>query len=71
MKKIINLFILLSIVLTSCKKNILDIHPQDRIAETAVWGDEALIQAYQNELYNAIPHGFYIHMYSKYTDEAY
>ena len=37
----------------------------------AVWGDEALIKAYHNELYNAIPHGFYIHMYSKYTDETY
>ena len=71
MKKIVKLFVLFSIVLTSCKKNILDIQPQDRIAESAVWGDQALIQAYENELYNAIPHGFYIHMYSKYTDEAY
>ena len=71
MKKIIGLFILISIVLTSCKKDVLDIAPQDRIAETAVWADEALIKAYHNELYNAIPHGFYIHMYSKYTDEAY
>jgi hypothetical protein len=71
MKKIIKLFVLFSIVLTSCKNNILDIQPQDRIAESAVWGDQALIEAYENELYNAIPHGFYIHMYSKYTDEAY
>src|SRR5674476_921701 len=71
MKKIIGIFILLSIVLLSCKKNILDIDPQDKIAETAVWGDESLIKAYHNALYNAIPHGFYIHMYSKYADEAY
>jgi hypothetical protein len=56
---------------TSCDKGILDISPQDRIAEDAVWQDESLIKAYHNELYNAIPHGFYIHMYSKYTDEAY
>lgn len=71
MKKIIVSFFLLSIFLASCKKNILDIDPQDRIAETAVWVDENLIKAYHNTLYNAIPHGFYIHMYSKYTDEAY
>jgi starch-binding outer membrane protein, SusD/RagB family len=71
MKKIIGLFILFSIFLTSCKRNALDVDPQDRIAETAVWSDEALIKAYHNELYNAIPHGFYIHMYSKYTDETY
>jgi hypothetical protein len=71
MKKVITLFILFSVVLFSCKRNVLDIDPQDRIAENAVWADEALIRAYHNELYNAIPHGFYIHMYSKYTDEAY
>lgn len=71
MKNILRLFILLSVVLTSCEKNALDIDPQDRLAESAVWADEALIKAYHNELYNALPHGFYIHMYSKYTDEAY
>jgi starch-binding outer membrane protein, SusD/RagB family len=71
MKQIIKLFILSSIVLASCKKNVLDVTPQDRIAETAVWADESLIKAYHNELYNAVPHGFFIHMYSKYTDEAY
>lgn len=55
----------------SCERDILDISPQDRIAEDAVWSDEGLITAFHNELYNALPHGFYIHMYSKYTDEAY
>jgi starch-binding outer membrane protein, SusD/RagB family len=71
MKKILGLFILFSIVLASCKKNVLDIAPQDSVSENAVWSDENLIKAYQNSLYNAIPHGFYIHMYSKFTDEAY
>jgi len=71
MKKIIGLLTILSIFLASCRKNALDIDPKDRIAESAVWVDESLIKAYHNELYNAIPHGFYIHMYSKYTDEAY
>jgi starch-binding outer membrane protein, SusD/RagB family len=55
----------------SCDADILNISPQDRIAEDAVWSDVNLITAYHNELYNSIPHGFYIHMYSKYTDEAY
>lgn len=71
MKKLIKIFTVFSIVLVSCKKNVLDITPLDRVAENAVWSDEALIKAYHNELYNAIPHGFVIHMYSKYTDEAY
>lgn len=71
MKKLIGIFIILSSVLFSCKKDILEIDPLDRVAEKSVWSDESLIRAYHNELYNAIPHGFYIHMYSKYTDEAY
>lgn len=71
MKNKITFFIIISIVLFACKKDVLDIDPQDRIPEEAVWADEALIKAYLNESYNALPHGFYIHMYSKYTDEAY
>ena len=71
MKKIIGSLLLFSIFLVSCRKKALDIPPKDRIADNAVWVDEALVKAYHNELYNAIPHGFYIHMYSKYTDEAY
>lgn len=56
----------------SCKKNILEISPQDRIAEDAVWNDPALITAYHDELYNSENHGFTINgMYDKYTDEVY
>ncbi|MFC2138325.1 RagB/SusD family nutrient uptake outer membrane protein, partial [Bacteroidota bacterium] len=62
---------LLVLFCISCDQNILDISPQDRISDAAVWNDEILIKAYQASLYIAIPHGFYIHMYSKYTDEAY
>jgi len=72
MKKIITLFILTTVVLVSCKKDLLkEITPLDRVPETAVWSDESLIKAYHNELYNAIPHGFGIHLYSKFADEAY
>ena len=68
-KRIIPVLLILSCI--SCDKNILDISPQDRISDAAVWNDEVLIKAYLASLYNVIPHGFYIHMYSKYTDEAY
>jgi hypothetical protein len=71
MKKILVLFTFGFIVLASCKRNVLDIDPQNAISENSVWQDESLIKAYHNELYNAIPHGFYIHMYSKFSDEAY
>lgn len=67
-----NLIILLTcLCFVGCKKNILDIVPQDRIGENVVWTDEGLVRAYHTSLYNAIPHGFYLHMHSKYTDEAY
>jgi hypothetical protein len=68
MKKL--LFLLPLLVCFSCKKNILDLSPQNAVSDAAVWTDANLIGAYQVELYNAIPHGFYIHMYSKMTDEA-
>ena len=56
----------------SCKKNILDIPPQDQLDEGAVWSDPKLIEEYHNELYSSEIHGFQINsMYSKYTDEVY
>lgn len=70
MKKLIILIFALSSLL-GCNDDILDAPPQDRISEDAVWSDENLIRAYHNGLYNAILHGFNIHMQSKATDEAY
>lgn len=68
-KLIIIVFVLSSLI--SCNDDILDIEPQDKIAGTAVWGDEGLIKAYHNGLYHSVLHGFKIHMQSKATDEAY
>lgn len=55
----------------SCSDDILDLSPIDQISEDAVWTDAKLVGAYHTELYNAIQHGFKIHMQSKATDEAY
>jgi hypothetical protein len=60
-----------AVLSASCDRDILDIEPQDRIAESAVWKDEALTRAYHTEMYNVVQHGFGIHMASKYTDEAF
>jgi starch-binding outer membrane protein, SusD/RagB family len=70
MKKLL-IFFAIIISCISCNDDLLDITSKDKIADDAVWNDEQLIRAYHNALYNGIPHGFYIHMYSKYTDEAY
>lgn len=58
------------LALVSCSDNILDISPSDRISDEQVWSDPNLTKAYLTNLYNAIPHGFKIHMQSKLTDEA-
>ncbi|MDO5968493.1 RagB/SusD family nutrient uptake outer membrane protein [Flavivirga aquimarina] len=53
MKKILFL-IIVGLSLYSCNDDILDIPPKDRIAESAVWSDAALIRAYHNQLYAGI-----------------
>jgi starch-binding outer membrane protein, SusD/RagB family len=70
MKKI---FLIATIMLSliSCSDNILDITPEDRISDAAVWSDASLIGAYHTALYNGVLHGFKgVHMQSKATDEA-
>ena len=70
MRKII-LLITLFCTCFSCSDDILDLSPIDQISEAAVWNDAKLLNAYHTELYNAIQHGFKIHMQSKATDEAF
>jgi hypothetical protein len=63
---------LLMLLGLSCKKNALDIPPPDQFGEEAVWSDPKLIEAYHNELYTSMIHGFQINSaFSKFTDEAY
>jgi len=68
MKKILFIAVLFSCF--SCSDDFLDVSPQDRISEEAVWTDPNLIIAYHNSLYNGVPHGFGRHMVSKFSDEA-
>lgn len=57
MKKVI--LILIAYLLSgSCKNDILDITPTDRLSETAVWNDPALVQLFINAQYNALQSGF-------------
>ncbi|MBW3468374.1 RagB/SusD family nutrient uptake outer membrane protein [Arthrospiribacter ruber] len=69
-KQLIYLFITL-FLFSACNDDILDVLPQDRVSEEAVWNDPNLINAYHTALYNSILHGFQIHMLSKATDEAF
>lgn len=55
MKKINLLYFILSVVLLfSCKDDILDIQPRDKILELQVWQDENLLNAYVVNLYSRV-----------------
>ncbi|GAF02003.1 RagB/SusD family nutrient uptake outer membrane protein [Saccharicrinis fermentans] len=68
MRKILISFIAI-ISLFSCSDTNLDLEPQDRIAENAVWVDVNLIRAYHNELYAGIQDAKGPNMMAKATDE--
>ena len=60
------------ILLGSCKKDILDITPTDRLSEDAIWTDITLPQLFVNAQYNALQHGMdFDQGITYYGDEAY
>lgn len=61
------LLILFTVV--SCKKDFLNQAPKDKYSDESVWKDPALIQAFVNNIYMGIPHGFSNIMLSSLVDE--
>nr|WP_067058555.1 RagB/SusD family nutrient uptake outer membrane protein [Mucilaginibacter sp. L294] len=57
MKKVL-LIILALALFGSCKKNVLDIVPTDRISENTIWTDATLPQLFINSQYNYLKSGF-------------
>ncbi|WP_276167383.1 RagB/SusD family nutrient uptake outer membrane protein [Zobellia alginiliquefaciens] len=60
---------IIALSLFSCSDDILDIPPKDRIAESAVWTDAALIRSYHNQIYAGIDHSKGPNMMAKAVDE--
>lgn len=58
-KKLILFVGLTSGILTSCKRDFLDPHPTDRLAESSVWSSPSLIEASVNALYKDLANGIY------------
>ena len=54
----------------SCKKDFMDLQPQDAYSDEAVWSDPALAQTFVNNIYLGIPHGFSNIMMSSMVDET-
>ncbi|WP_207424342.1 RagB/SusD family nutrient uptake outer membrane protein [Desertivirga brevis] len=70
-RKFFNAILAGALLTAGCNKDYLDITPTDRFVSEIAWSDANLVELYVNGMYQAIPHGFETHMWSKYTDEAY
>jgi hypothetical protein len=57
-------------VIVSCKKEFMNVQPLDKYSDEAVWKDPSLIQAFINNIYLGIPHGFSNIMMSSMVDET-
>jgi hypothetical protein len=57
-------------VISSCKKDFMNVQPLDKYSDEAVWKDPSLIQAFINNIYLGIPHGFSNIMMSSMVDET-
>jgi starch-binding outer membrane protein, SusD/RagB family len=62
--------LLLFITIVSCKKDFLNQTPRDKYSDETVWKDANLIQAFVNNIYMGIPHGFSNIMLSSIVDES-
>lgn len=58
------------VILASCKKDFLNQTPKDKYSDETVWKDPSLIQAFVNNIYLGIPHGFSNIMLSSVVDES-
>ncbi|MEO6722946.1 MAG: RagB/SusD family nutrient uptake outer membrane protein, partial [Ferruginibacter sp.] len=54
----------------SCKKDFLNQEPKGQYNEATTWKDPSLIQAFVNNIYHGIPHGFSNIMMSSLVDES-
>lgn len=70
MKKLIFIILVISAI-SSCKNDILEMNPLDKLSENNVWADQSLIELYVNSTYHAVEHGYNQTMWSSLTDETY
>ncbi len=70
MKTIYKFILLILIASTSCNDDFLELTPQDRYSDAAVWQDPALTTAFANNIYTDLYHGFTNIMLAACTDEA-
>lgn len=70
MRTIINILLLTAICTMACNKDLLEKKPLTEYMEEDVWRDPNLVQAYVNDLYPKMRHGFNEVMLGSMTDES-
>ncbi|MFZ6011071.1 MAG: RagB/SusD family nutrient uptake outer membrane protein [Bacteroidota bacterium] len=72
MKNIIKIFLVIVLLLpaASCNQDFLNVEPQDRLSDAAVWNDPALAEAFVNEMYRGLGHGIKELMAGSMADES-
>lgn len=69
MNKRINIFLLTLIFLfPACNDDFLNVTPQDRYSDAAVWNDQALATAFVNDIYMGLHYGFQVEMLDSFSD---
>lgn len=72
MKKFLKYYLGIALVLytTSCNQEFLNVNPEDRFGDEAVWKDPALVEAFVNEMYRGLNHGLRELMLGSLADES-
>lgn len=72
MKNIIKYILTLTLFFhaTSCNTDFLNVEPQDRLTDAAVWSDPNLVEAFVNEMYRGLNHGIRELMAGSLADES-
>lgn len=70
MRTIINILLLAAVFTMACNKDMLEKKPLTEYMEEDVWRDPNLVQAYVNDLYPKMRHGFNEVMLASMTDES-
>lgn len=72
MKNIIKYILTLTLFLhaSSCNTDFLNVEPQDRLTDAAVWSDPNLVEAFVNEMYRGLNHGIRELMAGSLADES-
>lgn len=72
MKNILKYILTITLFLhaTSCDTDFLNVTPQDRMTDNAVWSDPNLVEAFVNEMYRGLNHGIRELMAGSLADES-